>query len=178
MGACRVQVEKTPSRQELLAELPPSHNRQSKKNVKKRWQCYCVCQNPMPLLLISPQPWGLCLQYLWATSLRPLSTLPLKQFVRFLLLFIHSLHSYTTVTLLLCPSLLQHFASVSDTIKTLPTKLAGDLTHTPLNTSIKGICEILIIFYIFITLLPHIKFISVLIITVLCSSFDWRVTFQ
>jgi hypothetical protein len=38
------------------------------------------------------------------------------------------------------------FASVSKTLKTPPTKLAGNLTHTPMNNSIETICEVLIIF--------------------------------
>ncbi len=57
-------------------------------------------------------------------------------------------------------------ASFSSTMRTLPTKLAGDLTHTPINTPIEAICEILIIFYSFITFLHHSKFIAVSIIDV------------
>jgi hypothetical protein len=52
------------------------------------------------------------------------------------------------------------------TMRTLPTKLVGDLTHTPINTPTEAICEILIIFYTFITFLHHSEFISVSIITV------------
>ncbi len=34
------------------------------------------------------------------------------------------------------------------TMRTLPTKLVGDLSHTPINTPIKAICKILIFLYI------------------------------
>ncbi len=52
------------------------------------------------------------------------------------------------------------------TMRTLPTKLVGNLTHTPTNNPIKAICEILIIFYTFITFLHHSKYIAVSIIAV------------
>ncbi len=44
------------------------------------------------------------------------------------------------------------------TMRTLPTKLAGNLTHTPINTPIKAIRMILIIFSTFITFLHHSNF--------------------
>ena len=52
------------------------------------------------------------------------------------------------------------------TMRTLLTKLVGDLTHTPINTPIEAICEILIISNTFITFLHHSEFISVSIIAV------------
>ncbi len=57
-------------------------------------------------------------------------------------------------------------AYFSSTMRTSPTKLVGDLTHTPINTPIEEIREILIIFYTFITFLHHSEFISVSIIAV------------
>jgi hypothetical protein len=39
-------------------------------------------------------------------------------------------------------------ASFSSTMRTSPTKLAGNLTHTPINTPIEAICEIRIFFCI------------------------------
>jgi hypothetical protein len=48
-------------------------------------------------------------------------------------------------------------AYFSSIMRTLPTKLVGNLTHTPINTPIEAIREILIIFYTFITFLHHSK---------------------
>jgi hypothetical protein len=55
-------------------------------------------------------------------------------------------------------------APISKTMKTLPTKLAGVLPHTPIVTSIKAIWEIFIIFGKMSTFLHHSKFIAVSII--------------
>ncbi len=53
-------------------------------------QLYFCVHHRCRILLMSPKPWRLRLQNLRTTSLTPLLTLPLKQFVRFwLFLYIH-----------------------------------------------------------------------------------------
>jgi hypothetical protein len=53
--------------------------------------------------------------------------------------------------------------SFSSTMMTLPTKLAGDLMHTPINTPIEVICEVLIIFYIHYIPTPQQIYVTLLV---------------
>jgi hypothetical protein len=69
-------------------------------------------------------------------------------------------------------------AYFSKTMKTPPTKLASDLTHTPINTPIEAIWVILITFYILSTFLHHSKFVAVSIIAVASSSIGGIVTMK